>query len=319
MKNLLIVLIGTLFLIINPNTPKITDTSKKFNKYTWLLAHNAHMSKNYRYSLYIRQDLSIPELLEFGVRAINLDIFPCEDKTKICLCHSSCSNDGYNGPLEKELPFEIVFNEIGEFLLKNTNEVVTLIFEDYVTDTTAYENFFKNSQYFNMIMDISAVDTKTDSWPTLDWMITNNKRILIFTDEERNSNNVFSFNLWKYSVENTFDISGDNFEKCIKRDSSQELTTAGANGTDPYKLFVFNHISAFNFFPASIGNSNEDIVDRWVEYCKVLGVPKPNYLMMDYIERGNTLNSADVFISENYPPASIQKFIIVNIIFLILY
>ena len=296
MLNKFLILIIINFYKSQNNETRIYSTNRPFNQYTWLVAHNAFMSPHYGWFFYIRQQYKITKLLELGIRGINLDIFFCKDTNKICLCHTNCEKDGINGPFitKGELFLESVFNEIGNFLIKNKNEVVTLIFEDYITNSEVFETFFRNSKFFDMILDIRSVDTERDTWPTLDWMINNNKRILIFTDEIKNTNNSFAFYLWDYLIENTFDMRG-KFEICIKRDSSDFLKNASTNGKNPYKLFVFNHISWSYFTKCRIKYNNSKIFLRWENYCKTIGIKIPNYVMVDMAGFENTMNAVDYF------------------------
>lgn len=138
-----------------------------FDKLSWVTTHNAYEK--------INQNLKeIPQQLKDGVRGFMLDLYhndkyPDRDAIRVChgkICYGSFANQ--------------LGNEFLPFLAKNSNEVITLFLETYVTRE-------QMQKFLNSFPEVAHVAFNPDnfpaqSWPTLAQMARTNNRLVIFTD-----------------------------------------------------------------------------------------------------------------------------------------
>ena len=273
-------------------------TNRPFDQYAWLTAHNAFASDDYGWT-HRMQSMDIPDMLDMGTRGLMLDIH--NSNGGIYLCHSSCARDGLRGPLlwKSMLSFTWSLNTVGDWLNKHPNEVVTLILEDYISDRNQFNAAITASNYEHMIFDAEGqgVNTASNSWPTLQQMINSNKRIVILTSKSNNGHSPYASHEWKYTVGNTYNIGVPGFTRdysCTNRGESSALNTAAAGGSNPHKMFVFNHFRSTPEYFSATGD-NKDVLSRWQNYCNSVGAPLPNFVSVDYVERGNPLSAVNEF------------------------
>jgi hypothetical protein len=120
-----------------PSTrPKLEG--RRYNEVTYLTAHNAMASRGEGWGWPdVQQNLSIPQLLEYGVRALMLDVHPHYPKEfsdsgirildDLRLCHGSCSS--WFHPWLVYRRFVDALRDIVAFLEANTTEIVTVFLE----------------------------------------------------------------------------------------------------------------------------------------------------------------------------------------------
>jgi hypothetical protein len=170
---------------------------KKLNEWTFLIAHNSHLnwhdSKVLDYAS--NQELSIDKQLQHGVRGFMFDIdykicstieklfgtCKCEG---VCLCHGRCASTSGNlvkdGFSIKRLEYGL--RKVVNFLIKNPSEIVTIVLENYVTET------FQLMAVFNRVKNMNKLvfnpyseewDVLNKGWPLMSEMVRLNKRLLI--------------------------------------------------------------------------------------------------------------------------------------------
>lgn len=88
----------------------------------WLAAHNAW---NTNQNPWNNQNYTITELLNYGVRGFALDIYGTNE-SDLHLQH------GHDNPATS-IKWSIILNKLKTWLAKNPNEIVTLLFESYLT------------------------------------------------------------------------------------------------------------------------------------------------------------------------------------------
>ena len=96
---------------------------RRFDEVSYPTTHNA-MSTEDEGWVNPNQYVGIERQLDDGIRGLMLDVHPGDDGT-VWLCHGTC--------LLGSRPAVDGFRAIGEFLGRNRGEVVTIIFESYVT------------------------------------------------------------------------------------------------------------------------------------------------------------------------------------------
>lgn len=175
--------------------------------------------------------LSLEESLEKGYRALMLDVCDCGNEIKFC--HAIC-NFGTRDPIK-------VFQNILDFLNKNPQEVILLIFQ-IGKYGTAPNNPIK-------LVDLESVMSKVPgflnmlythpltatAWPTLQELIDSNERIILFHHEASNcaSNdcpNGFHY-YFKHVVETPFDFES---ELDLKNHKESCALDRGKNGENDF-------------------------------------------------------------------------------------
>lgn len=175
------------------------------NEWTWLTAHNSHLNSydNSVIDLASNQNLSIDEQLKNGVRGFmfDIDFLKCSFKSSliapckcegVCLCHGECATsfdpikDGFS--IKK---LEYALKKLVTFLQKNKNEIITIFFENYVTDKRKIQHTFNRVKNFNnLIFDPynSEWNVLKNGWPKIKELVRANKRIIIFDYEKKGIN-----------------------------------------------------------------------------------------------------------------------------------
>ena len=142
--------------------------SKSYQQIAYLTSHNAYASSEDSF-YFPNQNLNIPNQLNMGVRALMLDIYDVDGELFLYHSVSELGSTELN----------TVLNQIKDFLINHSNEVITLILEDYST-SVALSNAFETSGLSVYLFEYNDINT----WPTLQEMIDSNKRLVVFTDNE---------------------------------------------------------------------------------------------------------------------------------------
>ena len=163
-------------------------------------------------------------LLQNGVRGFMLDMYDFENN--IWLCHSfdgTCFNftafvslytlfsSTYSTRkrlwfvcvcVQWQQPAVNVLREIQVFLENNKDEVVTIIIEDYVKSPKGLTKVFNAAGLQKFMFPVTRMPKIGGDWPTLDDMIQQNQRLLVFTsDRSKEATEGIAYQ-WKYMVEN---------------------------------------------------------------------------------------------------------------------
>lgn len=176
---------------------------KRFNEWTWLMAHNAHL--NWHDSSVIdyasNQNMSLDEQLTHGVRGfmLDIDVKTCHDLDYwfstcycegVCLCHGRCRDD--SGNLVKDgfsiKKLEYALRKLVNFLVKNPSEIVTIVFENYVEEARTLELVFNKVRHLNsLVFDPYKWNVSENGWPLIKDMLKANKRLLIVDYRPKNA------------------------------------------------------------------------------------------------------------------------------------
>ncbi|MEZ5009687.1 MAG: hypothetical protein R2753_16185 [Chitinophagales bacterium] len=260
---------------------------KPYDKVAFLMAHNAFASAAHNIGgLFKNQDISIPKQLEFGVRGLMMDVYyksSYEGADQIFMCHGS--NCGENGGLQDEAfprAFVHYLNMIKTFMDENPEAVITIILQDGAIPSSKMGLVWQqvvdaglDEQYFNPAGSDWNV-MSNGSWPTIQWMIDNQKRLVIFSNTTENQ--FFPYQ-WTYSVENDYGSVG--FQQCPKRDESDALDNTAK------LLFVMNHFRSFLLgVDATADNNYNQLIKKVDNYCKPEAFRYPNFVAVDFVEQG---------------------------------
>ncbi len=244
--------------------------SKQYNEVAYLTTHNAFNSDQDGL-LFPNQTYNIASQLNDGVRGLMIDVY---DFFGTPTAYHSVFALG-------TIPLSNIFNDIKTFLDNNPNEVVTIILECYVTanDIEGEINQAGLSNY------LYAHNT---TWPTLQNMIDNDNRLVIFTDvDDASSSQDWYHYVWDYAVETHYSVGNINDFTC------------DFNRGDPLNdLFIFNHFVTdatlgYGLYTESNDvNSNPFFITRALD-CQTQTNKFPNFVTVDYYELGDGLAVVD--------------------------
>ena len=242
---------------------------KRYDQVAYLTTHNAFNSQQDNFS-FPNQSYSITRQLVDGVRALMIDVY---DKDGVPTVYHSTSLLGSH-PLSQNL------KEIYDFMVNNPKEIVTIIFECYVT-AAAIESELNTAGLLSM----TFIKTNDSQWPTLQHLIDSGKRLVIFTDKkDASANQKWYHYVWNYAVETSFSVT-----------DTAGLNSSFIRGNASNDLFILNHFLVSKTFgtgvksKAEIANSNPFFIQRAKK--SIAETSKfPNFVTVDFYEVGNCLD-----------------------------
>ena len=256
--------------------------SRTYNQVRYATTHNA-MSSSTDGWIGPNQHLDVPAQLEFGVRALMLDTWnagdlnlfnqiqvPDVDPSQTFLCHAACF-------LGKQ-PLEEGLGEITLFLEEKPGEVLTLIFESYITPAELAAAFDAAglTQY--------TYQHDSGAWPTLGTMIDAGTRLVAFQDIATDPAYPYLMNIWESAFET-------DYSAAIPEDFSCEHNRGNPNND----LFIFNNFLT-NVFgspeSAEQVNYNPFLTAR-INECEAFHATMANFVTVDFISIGDTKITVD--------------------------
>ncbi|RKP37462.1 PLC-like phosphodiesterase, partial [Dimargaris cristalligena] len=183
------------------------------------------------------KDISIQ--LQDGIRALQLDFLPSSNDTNVVeLCHTQCL-------FLDAGPATLALRNITTFLNNNPREVVTILIENagrlgVQQMASAFEEVGLDKYAWTQSSSGSNSTSNGSSgaldWPTLQTMIDQNKRLVVFTDTGADANTVSWIHAeYTYAWETPWQtILGEQFSCVVDRPSTSAQPALGS-------LQVFNH------------------------------------------------------------------------------
>lgn len=96
------------------------------------------------------------------------------------------------------------------FLEANPTEIVTIIIEDYVATPNGLTNIFNASGLKKFWFPVSRMPKNGGDWPTVDDMVRQNQRLVVFTSKSSKEYSEGIAYEWRYVVENQCEPSLQN-------------------------------------------------------------------------------------------------------------
>jgi len=284
--------------LIPPIEPKIKGwavlptANTKLHEFMWVCTHNSFSSSAHGYGLYRQQNTSMVNQLKAGVRALMFDVWVA--KGKVRLTHGPSKLDKFLRPLSFSEGMGFV-NELKimkkEFFDKDREAVVFFILEDHMTDRELLDRSFEQSGLAGRILKPSEWDpVAKEGWPTINWMIRHGKQIIVFTNKSQTK---YVYPEFQHVVENCFGTI-DLAEIILERSDSKVF--------DNNKRYLYT----FNFFTGlfTTNLSHSEINSRKLRDAINYAINKgpsiirnryPNFLAVDFVEKGDVFGIADEF------------------------
>jgi hypothetical protein len=237
---------------------------RRFDEVVYPTTHNA-MSSEAEGWLAPNQYLGIERQLEDGVRGLMLDTHLWEGD--VLLCHGLCPWGS--------LPLVDGLGRIRAFLDRHRGEVVTLIFESYVTAEQTAAAFAASG--LDRYVVAHAPGTP---WPTLRALIAADQRVVVFTDAPRAGGGGYDWymDVWAHAWETHFSVA-----------RPEDFSCAGNRGDRDSPLFILNHFVTDTFAVPEVAptvNANPFLIDR-ARQCQRASGHLPNFVTVDFYSVGD--------------------------------
>ena len=242
--------------------------NKKYDDVAYLTTHNAFNSSEDNFSL-PNQNFNISNQLNDGVRGLMIDVYD----------HSGVTSVYHGSTILGSEPLIDYLIDIDSFLVNNPNEVVTIILECYVIADTI-ETLINQSG----LDDFLYTHDPSSSWPTLQEMIDNNTRLVVFSDvDDASASQQWYHYVWDYAVETHYSVHHQKHFSCDFN-----------RGDSINDLFIFNHFvttpfGTGNHIVAVDVNANPFFINRAQE-CQLAQNKFPNFITVDFYDFGNTMD-----------------------------
>jgi hypothetical protein len=250
--------------------PELCD--RKFNEVAYLTTHNAFNAEEEGFAL-PNHTYGLTRQLNDGVRGLMLDVY---DEGGVATVYHSLAFLGTT-TLESNL------TEINDFLDTNPNEIVTIIFECYA-DFELIETAFINTE----TLDYTLEQDLESEWPTLQEMISSNKRLVVLSDRNDAAPGEDWYHyVWNYAVETPF-----------SNNSNSDFTCEFNRGDENNDLFILNHFAT----DPNLGVGRTDLSELANEFdffynrardCEATLGKFPNFPTVDFYELGDALEVVD--------------------------
>ncbi|XP_074295361.1 PI-PLC X domain-containing protein At5g67130 [Silene latifolia] len=253
-----------------------------FNKYTWLVTHNAFSNVNapslpgvQRITFYNQED-TVTNQLRNGVRGLMLDMYDFQND--IWLCHSfqgQCYNITAFGTAIDTL------REVEAFLSSNPSEIVTIIIEDYVHAPKGLTRLFANAGLDKYWYPMSKMPRKGEDWPTVNDMVQKNHRLVVFTSDASKEESEGIAYQWRYMLENEPGDPGVKDGSCPNRKESKKLNSKSSS------LFLMNYFPTYPVEDEACKENSAPLAEMVGTCYKAAGNVMPNFVAVNFYLRSD--------------------------------
>jgi hypothetical protein len=237
---------------------------RRFDQVAFPMTHNA-MSNAEAGWISPNQSFGITRQLSDGIRGLMLDTY--EEEGELLLCHVIC--------LAGSQPLVEGLGEIATFLETHRNEVVSIIFENYITHAQTAQAVEESG-----LIELVYAHEMGEPWPTLSELIEANTRLVVFQEKlPQEAEFPWLMNIWGHAWETPFSFS-----------APEDFVCDPNRGNPANPLFLLNH-----FLTATLGGSpdfaemvnyNPLFIDR-ARQCAEEGNALPNFVAVDFYEIGD--------------------------------
>ncbi|KAK9135931.1 hypothetical protein Syun_015261 [Stephania yunnanensis] len=203
-----------------------------------------------------------------------LDMYEFEGD--VWLCHS------LRGQCYNITAFEPAINtlkEVEAFLSTNPSAIVTIIIEDYVHTPKRLMKLFTDAGLSKYLFPVSKMPRNGGDWPTVNDMVEDNYRLLVFTSIESKEADEGIAYQWRYMVENEPGDPGVIQGSCPNRRESWPLNSRKAS------LFLQNYFPTFPIEDQACKEHSVGLVELVNTCYKAAGNMMPNFLAVNFYMR----------------------------------
>ncbi|MCC6584082.1 MAG: phosphatidylinositol-specific phospholipase C domain-containing protein [Chitinophagales bacterium] len=239
---------------------------KPYDKVCFLMTHNAMNSSEKGFTI-PNQTHSVTNQLKNGVRGLMLDTY--DGTNGVALTYHATALLGQEKLVD-------VMKEIKDFLLSNKKEVITIIFQNDGSNVQlekAIDSIGLNTMTF--------MHNNGDTWPTLQTMVDNNQRLVLFVE----NNKLPRANYLMYAWGSTFDT------KYTYKNVNEFDSDVNRGGSGSKELYLVNH-----WLQNGIGlpdktlapqANKRSVISKRVQDCAAENDHFINYLGVDFYEIGD--------------------------------
>lgn len=249
---------------------------RRYDQVAHPTAHNAFSTWE-RFTLYFNQWDDMPAQLAHGIRGFMLDAWPYDadgngtiEPGETFLCHADCS--WARRPLDEGLA------ELRVFLDTHPGEVLTIIFESYITPAETAAAFDRSG-----LTPYALPHAPGTPWPTLGEMVESGRRLVVVTDNRPSPAPDWLVYVWSVAWET-------HFTNLYRSD----FTCAPNRGRTSNELFILNHFLTRNSSvpgEAPVTNANPFLVERARQCWRESG-HFPNFPTVDFATTGDVVEAA---------------------------
>ena len=189
---------------------------KKYDEVCFLMTHNAMNSSEKGFTI-PNQTHSITNQLKNGVRGLMIDTYDGTDG--VALTYHGAAALGQEKLVD-------VLQEVKTFLSDNTNDVVTIIFQNDGSNLQlekAIDSIGLNTMTF--------IHTNGVAWPTLQKMVDNNQRLVLFVESNKQPRANYLMHAWSTVFDTPYDYTN----------TSQFSSNINRGGSGSKELYLVNH------------------------------------------------------------------------------
>jgi hypothetical protein len=241
--------------------------ARRFDEVAYATTHNA-MSNAEDGFVGPNQRVSVAGQLADGVRGLMLDTH--YDAGQVALCHALCSLG--STPLVETLI------DIRSFLVRHPYEIVTIIFESYVSAADTAAAFSAAG-----LLDLVHSQPIGEPWPSLAEMIASERRLVVFTDS---GGGAFPWyhDVWAHASETHYSWT-----------TPASMNCAPNRGDPANPLFILNHFLTQVFGSVSLAeqvNHDPFFIARALQ-CRAERGTIPNFVTVDFHDIGDVFSVVD--------------------------
>ncbi|CAA0807522.1 PLC-like phosphodiesterases superfamily protein [Striga hermonthica] len=268
--------------LIQPISPLSKVNGLPFNRYSWLTTHNAFAllgAKSATGGIVLtpeNQQDSITDQLHNGVRGLMLDMYDFQND--IWLCHS------FGGVCYNYTAFQPAINvlkEVQQFLESYPSEIVTIIIEDYVASPNGLTKVFNASGLRKFWFPVSRMPKNGGEWPTVDDMVRQNQRLVVFTSKASKESSEGIAYEWKYLVENQYGNGGMVAGSCPNRAESLAMNETSRS------LVLMNYFPDTPDVATACKHNSAPLISMMNTCYQAAGQRWPNFIAVDYYKRSD--------------------------------
>ncbi|PPE01379.1 hypothetical protein GOBAR_DD01623 [Gossypium barbadense] len=283
---------------IQPLSPTSKVKGLPFNKYSWLTTHNSFALKGVKSETGssiiapTNQEDTITNQLKIGLNWFNLLRNGSSSRmgfVDLCwICMTSTVIYGYvitfGGQCFNATAFQPAINvlkEIQAFLEANPSEIITIFIEDYVVSPQGLTKVFNASGLRQYWFPVSKMPKNGEDWPTVDDMVKQNQRLVVFTSKSAKEASEGIAYEWRYVVENRYGDDGMKAGSCPNRAESSPMNTKSRS------LILQNYFPSNPNETAACAENSAPLV-KMLDTChKAAGDRWPNFIAVDFYQRSD--------------------------------